>query len=32
MTIGRRETLADIGATVAAHLELPPTASGTSWL
>lgn len=32
MTIGRRETLADIGATVAAHLDLPPPASGSSWL
>lgn len=32
MTIGRRETLADIGASVAAHLTLPPTPSGSSWL
>lgn len=32
MLIGRRETLADIGATAAAHLKLPATASGSSWL
>jgi phosphopentomutase len=29
--IGRRETLADIGATVAAHLGLPRLGAGTSW-
>jgi phosphopentomutase len=31
-TIGRRETLADIGATVAAHLGLPPGKHGRSFL
>jgi phosphopentomutase len=30
--IGRRETLADIGASLAAHLEVPPTAAGRSFL
>lgn len=30
--IGRRPTFADIGATVAAHLRLAPTAAGASWL
>jgi phosphopentomutase len=30
--IGRRETLADIGASLAVHLGLPPTASGKSFL
>ncbi|MDT2019289.1 phosphopentomutase [Methylocella sp. CPCC 101449] len=30
--IGRRETFADIGASVARHLGLTPTASGISWL
>ncbi|MFD0935639.1 phosphopentomutase, partial [Methylobacterium trifolii] len=29
--VGRRETFADIGATVAAHLRLPPPAFGRSW-
>jgi phosphopentomutase len=29
--IGRRATLADIGATVAAHLGLPPLGAGTPW-
>jgi phosphopentomutase len=29
--IGRRETLADIGATIAEHLDLPPPATGRSW-
>ncbi|MFL5208057.1 MAG: phosphopentomutase [Microvirga sp.] len=29
--IGRRETLADIGATVAKHLGLPTLAAGTGW-
>ena len=29
--IGRRETLADIGATVAAHLGLPTPSAGRSW-
>lgn len=32
MRIGRRETFADIGATAAAHLGLPPPPSGSSWL
>ncbi len=32
MTIGRRPTFADIGATAAAHLALPPTPAGTAWL
>jgi phosphopentomutase len=31
-SIGRRETLADIGETVAAHLGLPVHGPGTSWL
>jgi phosphopentomutase len=30
--IGRRETFADIGATVARHLDLAPTTAGVSWL
>ena len=30
--IGRRETFADIGAAVAAHLRVQPTAAGTSWI
>jgi phosphopentomutase len=30
--IGRRETLADIGASLAAHLGLPATAAGRSFL
>jgi phosphopentomutase len=30
--IGRRETLADIGASLAVHLGLPPTAAGRSFL
>jgi len=30
--IGRRETLADIGASLAAHLGVPPTAAGQSFL
>jgi phosphopentomutase len=30
--LGRRETLADIGATVAAHLGVPPTRHGRSWI
>lgn len=29
---GRRETLADIGASLAVHLGLPETAAGRSWL
>lgn len=29
--IGRRKTFADIGASVAHHLSLRPTAAGTSW-
>lgn len=32
MTIGRRPTMADIGASVAHHLGLAAPASGTSWL
>jgi phosphopentomutase len=32
MTIGRRETFADIGATVADHLGLAPPPQGRSWL
>ncbi len=32
MRIGRRQTFADVGATVADHLGLAPTPSGTSWL
>jgi len=31
-TIGRRATFADVGATVATHLRLGPTAAGVSWL
>ncbi|HEY8384434.1 MAG TPA: phosphopentomutase [Microvirga sp.] len=31
-TIGRRESFADIGATVAAHLNVPPPGAGRSWL
>jgi phosphopentomutase len=31
-TIGRRDTFADIGATVAAHLDVAPPAAGRSWL
>jgi phosphopentomutase len=30
--IGRRETLADIGATIAKHLGLPKPRAGTAWL
>ncbi len=30
--LGRRDTLADIGATLSAHLGLPPGGFGTSWL
>jgi phosphopentomutase len=30
--IGRRDTLADIGATVAAHLAFPPPQAGNPWL
>ncbi len=30
--LGLRATFADIGASVAHHLRLPPTASGSSWL
>ncbi|WP_342150078.1 phosphopentomutase [Methylorubrum sp. SB2] len=29
--LGRRETFADIGAAVAAHLGLPPLGAGTAW-
>jgi phosphopentomutase len=29
--IGRRETFADIGATVAAHLGIAPPSAGTAW-
>ncbi|UDL96085.1 phosphopentomutase [Lichenihabitans sp. PAMC28606] len=32
LMIGRRDTLADIGASVMAHLGLEPTPSGLSWL
>ena len=32
MAIGRRDTFADVGATVADHLGLAPPPSGTSWL
>ena len=32
MRIGRRESFADVGATVAQYLSLAPTASGRSWL
>ncbi|MDH7796841.1 MULTISPECIES: phosphopentomutase [unclassified Beijerinckia] len=32
VSLGRRETFADIGASVARHLGLPPTATGKSWL
>jgi phosphopentomutase len=31
-SIGRRESFADIGATVAAHLDAPPPGPGQSWL
>ena len=31
-SIGGRKTFADMGATVAKHLGLPPTRSGASWL
>jgi phosphopentomutase len=31
-SIGRRESLADIGATVAHHLDVPRPAAGRSWL
>jgi phosphopentomutase len=30
--IGRRETFADIGQTLARHLGIPPLAAGTAWL
>jgi phosphopentomutase len=30
--LGRRETLADIGATISRHLGVPATPHGTSWL
>jgi phosphopentomutase len=30
--LGRRETLADIAATIAAHLGVPGTPHGRSWL
>ncbi len=30
--LGRRATFADLGATVAAHLALPPGGAGQSWL
>ncbi|QBR70729.1 phosphopentomutase [Beijerinckiaceae bacterium] len=30
-TMGRRATLADVGASLAAHLGLPPTRAGLSW-
>jgi phosphopentomutase len=30
-SIGRRESLADIGATVADHLDVPRPAAGRSW-
>jgi phosphopentomutase len=30
--IGRRETLADIGSSLAVHLDLPPTAAGRNFL
>ena len=30
--IGRRSSLADIGATVAAHLAFPPPQAGNPWL
>ncbi|MEM6667056.1 MAG: phosphopentomutase, partial [Pseudomonadota bacterium] len=31
-SIGRRATFADMGATLATHLGLPPTQHGVSWL
>ncbi|MEM9205154.1 MAG: phosphopentomutase [Pseudomonadota bacterium] len=31
-SIGRRETFADIGATIARHLNVPATSQGVSWL
>ncbi|MGI3902090.1 MAG: phosphopentomutase [Janthinobacterium lividum] len=31
-TVGRRSSLSDVGATLARHLGLRPTASGESWL
>lgn len=30
--IGRRSSFADVGATIAAHLNLAPTAAGRSWI
>jgi phosphopentomutase len=30
--LGRRETFADIGATVARHLGITPPGAGTAWL
>ncbi len=30
-SIGRRKTFADVGATIAAHLELPPPSAGTAF-
>ena len=30
--LGGRATLADIGATIARHLGLPPTATGAPWM
>ncbi|MDX7949767.1 phosphopentomutase [Lichenihabitans sp. Uapishka_5] len=32
MSIGRRDSFADVGASLAAHLGLAPTATGSSWL
>ncbi len=32
MRIGPRASFADVGATVAAHLRLPPTPQGVSWI
>ena len=31
-SIGKRETFADIGQTIASHLAIPPLGAGTSWL
>ena len=31
-SIGRRETFADIGQTIASHLGIPKLGAGTSWL
>jgi phosphopentomutase len=31
-SLGKRETFADIGQTIASHLAIPPLGAGTSWL